>query len=210
MEPGDPGRGTGPSGRQLAGFSRAGFAGTSIRDLARTVGIRESSVYKHFASKQAILDALVGRVDERLGQLASRLGTLTSTGAEAAATYQAIDEEGLLGIARGMFDFVLHDPEFAQLRHLMIIEQFRDVDVSARLHDYFVERPLSFQSDLFRTLFASGEFLDGLDPTQTALAFLGPIYMLIDYADGGDERRAVELLTGHVHHFRMTHLKDAK
>jgi AcrR family transcriptional regulator len=194
----------------LDGFSRDGFAGTSIRDLARAVGIRESSVYKHFPSKQAILDALVARADERLAQLASRLGTVTSTGAKAAATYQGIGEEALLGIARGMLDFVLHDPEFAQLRRLLVVEQYRDPAVSARLSDYLIARPLAFQADLFRALMASGEFLDGLDPEQCALAFFGPVYLLIDYADGGDEKRAFELLAGHVRHFRATHLKDRR
>ncbi|MCL2785531.1 MAG: TetR/AcrR family transcriptional regulator [Propionibacteriaceae bacterium] len=192
----------------LAGFSRDGFSGTSIRDLARAIGIRESSVYKHFVSKQAILDALVERIDERLGDLASHLGTVTSTGEAAAATYQDISEEALVGIARGMFDFVVDDPEFAALRRMMVIEQFRDADVSARLHDYFITQPLAFQTELFRVLLASGEFLDGLDPQTTALAFFGPIYMLIDYADGGDKQRALDLLAGHVHHFRLVHLRN--
>ena len=29
-------------------FSERGFDGTSIRDIARAVGIRESALYKHF------------------------------------------------------------------------------------------------------------------------------------------------------------------
>ena len=40
-------------------FAVDGFAGTSVRDLAAAVGIKESSVYNHFASKQAVLDALL-------------------------------------------------------------------------------------------------------------------------------------------------------
>ena len=38
-------------------FSTKGYEGTSVRDLARAVGIRESSLYKHFKNKQAIFDA---------------------------------------------------------------------------------------------------------------------------------------------------------
>jgi len=193
----------------LDGFSRNGFAGTSIRDLARATGIRESSVYKHFPSKQAIFDALVERADQRLAEVAAQFGAMTGDSTAAATGYQEIDEEGLLAIARGLFGFVLHDPEFARLRRLMVIEQYRDPEVSARFHDYFITRPLEFQADLFRALFATGDFRDGLDPEQTALAFWGPIYLLIDYADGGgDEQRALELLAGHVRHFRQTHLKE--
>jgi hypothetical protein len=43
----------------------------------------------------------------------------------------------------------------------------------------------------------------------TASAFWGPIYLLIDEADGGDEQHALDLLAGHVRHFRRTHLKEA-
>jgi AcrR family transcriptional regulator len=40
-------------------FARHGFMGTSVRQLARTVGLRESSLYNHFANKEAIYHALI-------------------------------------------------------------------------------------------------------------------------------------------------------
>ena len=40
-------------------FARQGFAATSVRELARAVGLRESSLYNHFAGKEAIFRALV-------------------------------------------------------------------------------------------------------------------------------------------------------
>ena len=36
-------------------FSRYGFAGSSVRHIAKEVGIRESAIYNHFSSKDAIL-----------------------------------------------------------------------------------------------------------------------------------------------------------
>lgn len=42
-------------------FSRHGFEGTSIRALAREVGLSESVLYAHFANKQAIFDAVIAR-----------------------------------------------------------------------------------------------------------------------------------------------------
>ena len=33
-------------------FSQRGYGGVSIRDIAREVGIRESSIYNHFPGKQ--------------------------------------------------------------------------------------------------------------------------------------------------------------
>lgn len=42
----------------LALFSRNGFHGASIRDIARAVGLTEAAIYYHFPSKRAIIRAL--------------------------------------------------------------------------------------------------------------------------------------------------------
>ncbi len=40
-------------------FSEHGYYGTSLRDLAKAVGVRESAIYHHFTNKEAIFDAVV-------------------------------------------------------------------------------------------------------------------------------------------------------
>ena len=140
--------------------------------------------------------------------MAARFGTTITAGADAAPAYRGVSEESLLAIARGMLDVVLHDPQFALLRRLLTVEQYREPDAAARYRDYFITRPLSFQTDLFRSLIAIGDFREGLDPEQVALAFFGPIHLLIGLAER-DEQRADELLSGHIRHFRRTHLKEA-
>jgi AcrR family transcriptional regulator len=40
-------------------FARQGFAGTSIRQIARALDLRESALYGHFDSKRAIYDCLL-------------------------------------------------------------------------------------------------------------------------------------------------------
>ena len=48
-------------------FSVQGFEATSISQIANVVGIRKASLYSHFESKQAILDALVREILEQYG-----------------------------------------------------------------------------------------------------------------------------------------------
>ncbi len=43
-------------------FATQGFAGTSLRQIARGVGIKESAIYAHFASKEALYRALFEQV----------------------------------------------------------------------------------------------------------------------------------------------------
>jgi AcrR family transcriptional regulator len=42
----------------LDAFAAKGFAGASIREITRVVGVRESAFYAHFASKRAVYDEL--------------------------------------------------------------------------------------------------------------------------------------------------------
>src|SRR6476469_2045809 len=45
----------------LEQFAQNSFHGTSMREVAKAVGVRESALYHHFKSKDAILSALVER-----------------------------------------------------------------------------------------------------------------------------------------------------
>ncbi|WP_029210232.1 TetR/AcrR family transcriptional regulator [Arsenicicoccus bolidensis] len=195
----------------LERFSRDGWGGTSIRDLARDVGIRESSVYKHFGSKQEIFDALLERADARLATVASGLGVVVDSPPAAVPAYVGITEQRLVEVADGFFTAVLHDAELVALRRLFVVNQYRDPEIGRRLRDYWVGRPVAFQSAVFTELIATGELRPGLDPEMVALSFFGPVLALIQLAETGeaDEQRARAMLAAHVRHFRSTHLRES-
>jgi AcrR family transcriptional regulator len=46
----------------LALFAAKGYEGTSVRDIARAVGLSEGGLYAHFDGKRAIFDAVLGRL----------------------------------------------------------------------------------------------------------------------------------------------------
>ena len=45
--------------KSIALFSENGYEGVSIRKIASAVGIKESSIYNHYKSKESILDAIL-------------------------------------------------------------------------------------------------------------------------------------------------------
>lgn len=47
-------------------FADKGYAGTSVRDIARMVGLSEGALYKHYQGKEAILDAILDLFDEKI------------------------------------------------------------------------------------------------------------------------------------------------
>lgn len=47
-------------------FSERGFNGVSIREIARAVGIKESSIYNHYTGKQAIIEEICASFTQSL------------------------------------------------------------------------------------------------------------------------------------------------
>ena len=47
-------------------FAAKGFKGTTVRNIADAVGIKDASLYKHFRSKQEILDTIVKQMYEQI------------------------------------------------------------------------------------------------------------------------------------------------
>ena len=47
-------------------FSEFGYDGVSIRQIAKEVGIKESSIYNHYKSKESIMDAILDYYIDRM------------------------------------------------------------------------------------------------------------------------------------------------
>ncbi len=108
-------------------FSRYGFAGTSVRQLARAVGLRESSLYNHFPGKKAILEALIAEHGP-----ASSLQRLET------ARYRALAEDPA-GFCRQYADDLLRlwgDPHEQLFMSLLMAEQAH----MPELRDLFAEQ----------------------------------------------------------------------
>jgi AcrR family transcriptional regulator len=63
-------------GAALEQFATAGFAGTSLQQIADAAGYSKSSVLYHFTSKEALLEAAIGPAVDRLENVLSGLARL--------------------------------------------------------------------------------------------------------------------------------------
>lgn len=112
-----------PSGRRLlprderraqliraaaAAFARQGFAATSLEDVAREAGVTRAIIYRHFASKTELFQAVLDDIQERLR---TRLGSSDQYGQETvwALVHAACDDpDGF----RLLFLHAQREPEF--------------------------------------------------------------------------------------------------
>jgi len=63
-------------------FSRKGFNGTSMSELAEAVGITKSSLYHHFPSKQALLSEIIERTVNRVTPLVQEVADMDAPASE--------------------------------------------------------------------------------------------------------------------------------
>lgn len=164
-------------------FAARGFAGASIRDLAAAAGIKESSLYNHFTGKQALLDAVMDRAQERLAAVAESFHVPFDDPSLATEAYATIDADRLEVMAAAYLRTWLTDPGVVAARRVLTLEQYRTPQAGCRLRRLTVEAPLAFQAELFGALMDRGLFRPA-PPQAVALAFWGPILAIASGAEG--------------------------
>jgi AcrR family transcriptional regulator len=175
-------------------FSEGGFAGTSMRQIARAVGVRESALYHHFPSKAAIFEALLQEMgpgrSERLESL--DLDALLRQGPEPLLRF----------IARSVVESwtLPHAQKFVRM---LMAEGPRLKDAGLVHASILASR--GRLGVLFAELVRRGAIRPG-DSELYTLEFMGPLLMMrlmyLVLAEGTpDLERLLERVDAHVHHF---------
>ena len=175
-------------------FSEEGFAGTSMRRIARAVGVRESALYHHFPSKASLFEALLremgpGRA-ERLEGL--ELDVLLLEGAEP-----------LLRFIAHLFIEEWATPREQKFMRLLMAEGPRLKETGLVQSSIGVGQ--AHLGGLFAELIRRGAIRPG-DTELYVIEFLGPLLMMrvmhLVLADGRpDLERLRTRASAHVHHF---------
>ena len=174
-------------------FAVNGYAGTNLRELAASLGMGKSSLYRHFTSKEEIWNALLDRMIAYYG---ARFGS------ESNRPPVPDSPEELVDMTMRMVRFTVYDERIIQTRKVLAIEQFRDERACALATKHF----LTGLTDLFTPVFA-GMMDSGLlrrdDPAFTAFAYTAPISALIHLCDREPDKaaNAVEQIEAFSRHF---------
>lgn len=189
-------------------FSEQGFHGTSMRDIAQAVGIRESSIYKHFNGKQDIFHSLVAEMDRRYEEKAASIPLPQGDFFSVARQYDTAGLELIEQSSQALFLFYLKDPYAAPLRRMLTTEQFRDPTVKDVFRKIYIESALQNQSRLFQAMIQVGHFIEA-DPEIMALQFFSPIFLLMYKYDGYPEQEAEALreLKRHLEQFEKIYAR---
>ena len=168
-------------------FARKGYGATSVSDIAGALGITKGALYRHFASKRAIFDAILARMEQRDGEQA-RSNDLPEGAPEAdGPAYEAASVSDIVAFSRAMFRYWTEDPFAAPFRRMLTLEQYQDPEMGQLYQQYLAAGPMGYVADLFRARGLS-------DPERRAAAFYGPMFLLYSVYDGAEDRAAVTAL----------------
>jgi AcrR family transcriptional regulator len=152
-------------------FAEKGFFGTSMRELARAVGVRESAIYHHFASKDALLDALM--IDA--GQEKVNLFDRTMERLRGLPVRDLLTQ-----LARTMVES-WEEPREQRLWRIMCIEGFRLSECGRFELDAAFRSARSRLETLFAGLAAEGK-IKPVEPKLAAMEFMAPMFMVRNMA----------------------------
>jgi len=187
----------------LSLFSVKGYKGTSVKNIAEAVGIKDSSLYKHFKSKQEILDTIVETMRQHISEMSDSFGLPTDGNlGKAAEIYASYDEETMVNFSNKIFSFYLKDSFVSRFWRMGTIEQFQNSEVYALFRKLFLEDSITYQTALFAEMSRKKIFIDA-DPQVMAMSFYAPIFFLLNkYAnDMENESIAIEVLNRQVREF---------
>ncbi len=153
-------------------FAQHGFGGASMRELARRVGIRESSLYNHFPGKAAILEAIMR--EHGPASSASRLEE---------PRYRALAKEPAAFCRQYALDLVSQwsDVSEHQFQKVITPERNRVPGLRAQFADQLYAREQRLMVDFFRGFALAGLIVTS-DPRETARLFMaGLIYIRLEH-----------------------------
>ena len=178
-------------------FSQYGFAGTNIRELAGSLGMGKSSMYRHFESKEDIWNAL-------LDQMIAYYGEHFGSAEHLPPVPNSLEE--LTQMTMRMVNFTVHDERIIMTRKVLTLDQFRD----ARARELATKHFLTGLTDMFARIF-TGMMDKGLlrkdDPEMLAFAYTAPISTLIHLCDREPEKteEAIKQIEAFSRHFIKTY-----
>ena len=126
-------------------FAKSGYNSVSIRDIAKTVNIKESSIYYHFKNKQDILDLLVEKYESHIKELTDMLQA-------SMLNLHDISSVSWDWLREYYFEQYLFDTFCNQMMRFMMIEQFHNENMRRLYEHYLFELPHKIQTQSFMML----------------------------------------------------------
>ena len=174
-------------------FAENGYDGTSVEQIAGIVGIKAPSLYKHYAGKEDILNALIDSAEARYEEM---------FGSERHIGKIPESSEEFIRVTMERISFTMRDPVIRKIRMFLVQEQFRNERIA--------EVTTMHQLDGIQRMFA--KIIKGMmdmgivtqdDPEILSAELTAPAVLQIARSDRQPqcEKEVMESIEKHLRHF---------
>lgn len=182
-------------------FACRGYEGVTVRDIAEKLHIRQSSLYKHYKSKQDIFDSIVKRMNEENRVEMEKLSVPHGDIVESARAFGSAAVETIEHYGEALFLYWTCDEYASCFRRMLILEQFCSPEMAQLYQEFLGQGVIDYMTQLFAEMTRQGYFYPA-DPEQMAFELYSPIFMLMSIFDAaGDREAAVQRLRQQIRAF---------
>ena len=187
-------------------FAQSGYMGTSMNDIADRMGVTKAALYKHYKSKQEILDSIVEKMNRMDQERVKEYDMPEGNMEEVRKGYQVAALDKIKEFTKVQFLHWTQEEFPCCFRKMLTLEQYRDSELAKLYQKYLSGGPLLYIEEVFRG------FTDNEGKAkQLALDFYGPIFLLYSIYDGAEDKEAiVTLVELHVERFSKMLLTKKK
>jgi len=144
-------------------FSQYGYDGVSIRQIAREVGIKESSIYNHYKSKESIMDSILKYYIE---QMISEDIPIDQASENLDKSFDYFYRAGLEA-----FSSQLRDEKMSKITRIIFIESYHNEKIRDFLKKSILEDAITGWINLFDLMKYKKLIRDDVDSRQLAESF---------------------------------------
>ena len=146
-------------------FSNRGFRGTTTKEIAQAAGVSEAMVFRHFATKQELYNAILDHKACAGGE------AIEPEKMTAPARARKDDRAVFEALALEALEHHEHDPEFQRLLLYSALEKH---ELSEMFFDQFVRRVYKFLGGYIRERQREGALIE-MDPAIIVRVFIGMV-----------------------------------
>lgn len=187
-------------------FAQSGYMGTSMNDIADQLGVTKAALYKHYKSKQEILDSIVEKMNQMDRKRVKEYDMPEGNMEEVIKGYQSTALDKIRQFTKVQFLHWTQEEFPCCFRKMLTLEQYRDLKMTKLYQKYLSGGPLTYIEEIFGGLAGNQK-----EAKQLAIDFYGPIFLLYSIYDGAaDKEMIVEMVEQHVDRFSEVLLSKVK
>ena len=178
-------------------FAQSGYMGASMNDIATNLGVTKAALYKHYKSKQEILDSIVEKMNQMDKERVKKYDMPEGNMEEVVKGYQETAIDKIKEFTKVQFLHWTQEECPCCFRKMLTLEQYRNPELSRLYQKYLAGDPLLYIEEIFRGFIDNDQ-----EARQLALDFYGPIFLLYSIYDGAENKEIiVEQVGQHVDRF---------